>query len=144
MPLLAVPPVEGVTGTRLKVARGDYSFAVDAGAQGTIALMGATLVPSGSIILAGYIEVTTQLTSGGAATIAVQVEGAGDIVAATAVASWTAGRKNVLPAFTTGSVTAATSVKTTAARDISIVIATADLTAGVFKVVLFYHDAQTP
>ena len=76
---------------------------------------------------------------------AVQVEAAGDICATTAVASWAAGRYNVLPAFsTTGSLSATTTVKTTAARDISIVIATATLTAGVFKVVLFYHDPQTP
>jgi hypothetical protein len=144
MPLTEIAPVEGVTGTRLKVARGDYSFAVDGGAQGTIALMGATLIPTGAIIVGGYIEVTTQLTSGGSATIACQVNAANDILTAVAVASWTAGRKNILPAMTTGALTASTAVKTTAARDISIVIATADLTAGVFKVVLFYHDPQTP
>ena len=145
MPLMEVAPREGVSGVRLKVARGDYSFAVDGGAISTIALMGGTLIPSGAIVLGGYIEITTSCTSGGSATIAVQVEGAGDICATTAVASWAAGRYNVLPAFsTTGSLSATTTVKTTAARDISIVIATATLTAGVFKVVLFYHDPQTP
>jgi hypothetical protein len=145
VPLIEVAPVEGITGTRLKVARGDYSFAVDGGAQSTKALMGATLIPSGAIIVGGYIEITTQLTSGGAATIACQVNAANDILTAVAVASWTAGRKNILPtAFTTGDLTASTTVKTTAARDISIVIGAADLTAGVFKVVLFYHDPQTP
>jgi hypothetical protein len=143
MPLQEIAPVEGVTGTRLKVARGDYSFAVDGGAQSTIALMGATLIPSGAIVVAGYLEVTTQCAGVGAS-IAVQVEGAGDIVATTVIGSWTAGRKNVLPSFTSGSITAATMVKTTAARDISVVISGADLTAGVFKVVLFYHDPQSP
>lgn len=144
MPIIENPPVEGVGTQRIKVARGDYSFAVDGGAVSTIALMGSTQIPSGAVIIGGYIEVTTQLTSGGAATIAVQVESAGDIVAATAVASWTAGVKNILPADTSASLTAATRIKTTAARDISAVIATAALTAGVFKVVLFYLDPQTP
>ena len=144
MPLIESAPTEGVTSTRLKVARGDYSFAVDGGAQGTIALMGGTLIPSGAIIVGGFVEVTTALTSGGAATIACQVNAANDILTAVAVASWTAGRKNILPAMTSGALTASTSVKTTAARDISIVIAAADLTAGAFKVVLFYVDPQTP
>ena len=144
MPLIESAPTEGVTSTRLKVARGDYSFAVDGGAQGTIALMGGTLIPSGAIIVGGFVEVTTALTSGGAATIACQVNAANDILTAVAVASWTAGRKNILPAMTSGAPTASTSVKTTAARDISIVIAAADLTAGAFKVVLFYVDPQTP
>lgn len=144
MPVIEQAPTEGVTTVRERVVRGDYSFAVDGGAVGTIPLMGATLIPFGAIITRGFIEITTQLTSGGSATIALQVESAGDICAATAVASWTAGRKNVLPAMTSGSVTASTSVKTTAARDISAVIATAALTAGVFKVVLYYIDPQTP
>lgn len=127
---------EGFGGVGFRAARGDYSFAADGGAVGTIALTGATLIPAGATILGGFLDVTAGVTSGGAATIAVQVEGAGDIVAAAAVsgAPWsTTGRKSVIPAFT-----GATAVRTTAARDISIVIATAALTAGAFKVVLFY------
>jgi hypothetical protein len=68
--------------------------------------------------------------------VAVQVEAANDIVNAAAVsgAPWsTTGRKSVIPVFT-----GATTVLTTAARDISIVIAAAALTAGQFDVVLFY------
>lgn len=141
MPIIESNSPEGGSVGRVKFARGDYSFAVDGGAVSTIALTGSTFIPAGSIIVGGFIEVTTTLTSGGAATIAVQVESAGDICAATAVASWTTGVKNVLPARTSGSLTASTAVKTTAARDISIVIASAALTAGVFKVVLEYVNA---
>lgn len=119
------------------MVRGRYDFAVDGGAVSTIALTTGTPIPSGSVIVGGYVDVLTQLTSGGAATIACQVEAANDILTAVAVASWTAGRKNVLPAPTTGALTASTAVKTTAARNISIVIATAALTAGVFDVVLY-------
>ena len=121
----------------LLIVRGKYDFAVDGGAQSTIAITSGTPIPSGSVILGGYVDITTTLTSGGAATIACQVNAANDILTAVAVASWTAGRKNVLPSPTTGALTASTAVKTTAARDISIVIAAADLTAGVFNVVLY-------
>lgn len=118
------------------VVRGKYDFAVDGGAQSTIALTTGTPIPSGAVVVGGYIDITTQCTGGGASG-AVQVEGAGDIVATTGIASWTAGRKNVLPAFTTGSITAGTQVKTTADRNISLVISGAAFTAGVFHVVLF-------
>lgn len=144
MPIIEVNAGSGYFGAGTRRARADYSFAVNAGAIGTIALTGSTFIPSGAIIVDGFIEVTTALTSGGAATIAVQVEGAGDIVAATAVASWTLGRKNILPTLGSGSLTASTVVKTTAARDISVVIATAALTAGIFKVVLEFVEPMTP
>lgn len=141
MPIIETTISEGVPGPRLKIARGVYDFAVDGGAVSTIALMGATRIPSGATILAGWIEVHTQLTSGGAATIAVQVESAGDIVPAIAVASWTAGRKKIVPGLTAAAdLSASAVVRTTAARDISAVIATAALTAGKFSVVLVYAD----
>lgn len=124
----------------ISVYVGKYDFAVDGGAVSTIPLIGSTAIPSGAYIVGGFIDVTTALTSGGSATIAVQVNAANDISTAVAVASWTTGVKNVLPSPTTGAVTASTAVKTTAARDISIVIATAALTAGVFRVVLYVVD----
>jgi len=119
------------------IVRGRYDFAVDGGAVSTIAITAGTPIPSGAVIVGGYVDVTTPLTSGGAATIACQVEAANDILTAVAVASWTAGRKNILPAPASGALTASTAVKTTADRNISIVIAAAALTAGVFDVVLY-------
>jgi hypothetical protein len=118
------------------VVRGRYDFAVDGGATSTIAITSGTPIPSGSLIIGGYVDILTTLV-GATATIACQVEAANDILTAVAVASWTAGRKNVLPAPTTGALTASTAVKTTADRNISIVIATAALTAGKFDVVLY-------
>ena len=137
MPVSPMAMPQDALARAILAVRGHYDFAVDGGAQGTIALTAGTPIPSGSIIVGGYVDVTTQLTSGGSATIACQVNAANDILTAVAVATWTAGRKNVLPAPTTGALTASTAVKTTAARDISIVIAVADLTAGVFDVVLY-------
>lgn len=121
-----------LTRSGFQVYRGDYSFAVDGGAVSTIALTGGTIIPSGAILLAAYIEVVTPPTSGGAATIAVQVESAGDVQAAAAVsgAPWSTTGVKLSSARTF----AAAPVKTTAARDISIVIATATLTAGAFRV----------
>lgn len=130
---------EGVGhGGAIKIARGDYDFAVDGGAQGDIDLMGVAGVPSGAIVVGGFVEVTAALTSGGAATAALKIEGADDLIAAAAVsgAPWSAtGRKSVVPNFT-----GANTIKTTAARDIALTIATADLTAGAFKAVLFYLE----
>lgn len=124
----------------LKEWSGDYSFAVDAGAIGTIALRsaaGSGLIPAGSVIMGGYLEVTTLFTTGTAAVMGIQVEAANDIVASTIVSGApysTTGRKSIIPAFT-----GATTVKTTVDRAPSAVIATGTVTAGVFKLVLFYR-----
>jgi hypothetical protein len=128
----------------LKEARGEYDFAVDGGAVGTITLRAAPSdsngndIPSGSIIMGGYIEVDTVLTSGGAATVAVNSEGAGDLATAALLnaAPWSTatGRKAITPVMTVG-----TSVKTTARRNLAITIAAAALTAGKFRVVVWYR-----
>lgn len=128
--------MEGTRG--LKEWKGEYSFATDGGAISTITLRSNDgSIPSGAIIEGGLIEVDTLLTSGGLATVSVGAEAAGDLQAAAAIsgAPWsTTGRKSIVPVFT-----GATTVKTTAARNPSIEIATAALTAGVFRVILFYR-----
>jgi hypothetical protein len=131
-----VPIIEGAR-PRTAQIRASYDFAVDGGAVGTITLRGQG-VPSGATVLGGYVEVTTPLTSGGAATAGVQAEAAGDLIAPAVVtgAPWsTAGRKSIIPAFT-----GATTVRTTAARTVQMVVAVAALTAGKFDVVLLYSD----
>lgn len=127
---------EGSVG--LKEWKGEYSFATDGGAVSTITLRSNDgPIPSGSYIMGGLIEVDSALTSGGAATVSVGSEAAADLQAAAAIsgAPWSStGRKSIVPVFT-----GATSIKTTAARNPSIAIATAALTAGVFRVILFYR-----
>jgi hypothetical protein len=131
--------------TNLKTAQGEYDFAVDGGAISTHPRRlhrGGTLpnlIPSGSIILGGYIEVDTLVTSasGNTGTISVNAEGAADLQAAVAVsgAPWsTTGRKSITPAFT-----GAASVKTTTNRSLAITVAVAALTAGKFRVVVYYR-----
>ncbi|GAB1823568.1 hypothetical protein [Herbidospora sp. RD11066] len=122
--------------TELKAVRARYDFAVDGGAVGDIDLTKSAVIPAGAVILGGFIEVDVALNSGGSATVALKVEGAGDILAAAAFggAPWsTTGRKSVIPVFT-----GATTVKTTVARKIQATVATAALTAGQFDVVLIY------
>lgn len=119
-----------------KPAVGLYDFAIEGGVVGDITLRGDT-IPSGAIITDALISVDTVLTSGGSATVAIKTEGAADVNSADAIsgAPWsTTGAKR-------GDLTATTApVRTTAARPIVATVGTAALTAGVFKVVVWYVE----
>lgn len=121
---------------RTKWARAYYDFASEGGAVGDIALRGDK-IPSGAVILDTLIKTDTVLTSGGAATVAVKVEGAADINAADAIsgAPWsTTGTKR-------GDLTATSApVTTTAQRTVTATVATAALTAGKFSVLIAYVE----
>lgn len=131
-----------IEGTQaLKTYSGEYDFAVDGGAIGTIVLRASQGsqgdLPVGAIVEGGFIEVDTGFTTGSSATMAIQVEAANDIQTATIVsgAPWSStGRKSITPAFT-----GATTVKTTVRRAPSAVIATGTVTAGKARVVLLYR-----
>lgn len=128
-----MPVIEGTKSE--KVWTGEYDFAVDGGAISTIPLRSNDgAIPSGADILGGYVDILTTLTSGGAATVRGDSEAAGDLFAATAIGSFTAGRKNILPADASGSVTAKNSIRTTAARVPALTIAAFALTAGKLRV----------
>jgi hypothetical protein len=119
-----------------KPAVAAYDFAVDGGVVGDITLRGDT-VPSGAVIVDALINVTAAVTGGASATLAIKVEGAADVNSADAVtgAPWsTTGAKR-------GDLTATTApVTTTAARSIVATVGTAALTAGTFKVVVWYVE----
>jgi len=121
----------------LKTFRGEYDFAVDGGAIGTIPLRGDSgALPVGSLILGGVLEILTAFTTGSAATAALTAEAANDIQTATVVSGApysTTGQKSITPAFT-----GATSIKATVDRSPSIVIATGTITAGKLRLTLFY------
>ena len=126
----------GIAGGRKKIAVGLYSFATDGGAVGDITLRGDA-VPSGAIVTDSWINVDTALTSGGAATVAIKVEGAADINAADAIsgAPWssTGAKRGDHDADTAP-------IKTTAARSIVATVGTAALTAGKFSVYVEYVE----
>lgn len=118
----------------LKIWRGDYDFAVDGGAQSTIVLRTQDgPIPLGAVIMGGYLDVLTACLSA-TGTMALNSEGAADLLAATAQAGLTLGRKSIIPAMT-----GATMVKTTVDRNVALVIATAAFTAGKFSLVLVYE-----
>ncbi len=119
-----------------QLARADYSFAIDGGVVGDITLRGDS-IPSGAIVVDAYASVTTAVTSGGAATLAIKVEGAADINAADLVsgAPWSTTGAKRLDFLAT-----AAPVKTTAARSIVATVGAFDLTAGVFSVVVEYIE----
>lgn len=111
-----------------------YDFSVHGGAVGTVQLTQPFgPLPDDFVIRDAWFDVITALASGGAATGALTSgEGANDLISATAVsgAPWsTTGRKQCIPDWAT----VADSIKTTEIRNPSLVIATADLTAGKFN-----------
>lgn len=122
----------GTRNARVKVARWDYDFATDGGAQGAITLRGGEL-PSGALVIDARVVVTANVTSGGAATVSIGLEAATDMRAAATLAT--------APALNATGVKALLNpVLTTAARDVVATVATADLTAGTFYVVVTYVE----
>lgn len=136
-----MPIMEGTP--RLKTLTAEYDFAVDGGAISTITLRGGAgdaqgnELPNGSVVEGGYIEVLTGFTTGTGATASLDSEAAGDLQAAAVVsgAPWsTTGRKSITPAFT-----GATTVKTSAKRNLTLTVATGTITAGKARFVVFYR-----
>jgi hypothetical protein len=122
-------------GTRAyKVWQGDYSFAVDGGAEGAITLRSNDgPLPSGSYVVGGFVDISTSCASA-TGTMALHVQGANDILSAVGEGSLTAGHKDIVP-----DATGTTAIELTAARSPTLTIATAAFTAGVLKLVLFYR-----
>ena len=111
-------------------ARDIYDFSIHGGAVGTIQM--PLVVPDNSIITECMVDVLTDPTSGGSATIALGLDTTTDLLAATAIAS------------VTGIVAAkaqAAAFKLTADRNLQLTIATAALTAGKLAVHLKWAGA---
>jgi len=121
--------------SRIRMVSVLYDFLVDAGAQGTIAL--DDTFPDNSTIIRAYYEVLTALTSGGLATVAfgIETDDVAGLLAATAFdnAAFSVGYHAFLPDGTVANFT----TKSIAIRDLIMVIASADLTAG--KIQIWYE-----
>lgn len=115
---------------------GKYSFAVQGGAVSTIKLLqdlgsanSYVSLPNGAIIKQVYIDIITACASGGGTgTIALTANSSGDLKAAVDADTLS----GIVAGIPVG--TAAAMVKLTAARDITVAIATEALTAGKFDV----------
>lgn len=115
-----------------------YDFAADGGAISTIAI--GDSLPDNALILGGFVDVETTLTSStDAATIAISIATANDLVTATAISGgsniWDAGRQAIVPKFNTPETT---SIKLAAANQVDVAIAVEAVTAGKFHVHLLY------
>lgn len=120
--------------TKTKTARAFYDFAVDAGAVSNITLRGDS-IPSGAIVTNALIDVETGMAQA-ANTVALTLEGAGDLRAAAAVAAGTP----VVSTTGTKALIGANVTKTTAERSVVLNIATTAVTAGKFSVLLTYIE----
>ena len=123
----------------LRVARCVYDLGTagnrTVGAHGT----GVT-IPIHAIIVGGFLDVNTAITGEASATLALHVQAANDIVSAAAVsgAPWsTIGRKAIVPKANTPE---STSVKTTAAREITFTVAVDALLTGKVTGYLYFVE----
>jgi hypothetical protein len=159
-PEFIVSNQEGMTavmragGTVPKVAVATYD--VSGGDSGATAAHGlGVYIPDNAIITRAWVDVVTTFADGASdsATIALSVQGAGDLVAAIAISNasnvWDAGVRgtkvgafaldgNALTQVAMAAAGAATLIKTTAVREITATVATAALTAGKLNVFVEY------
>lgn len=119
-----------------------YSFAVQGGSTtADISLLtdlgntkSLAKIPNKAVITNAWVETYTAPLSGGSATIAINSNSAGDILAATGKALFVA--NNYKQGIPTGATT--TFIKLTAERTIKATIATSPTTAGKFNVFIEY------
>jgi hypothetical protein len=129
----------------LYVARATFDPSGDA-TQRTVAAhtLGIT-IPSGAIVVGGFIDVITTFADGASdnATIAIKVEGANDVVTAVAISDganpWDAGKHAIIPKANTPE---STGVKTTADRLVTATVAVHALTAGKAYIFLYYVQSS--
>jgi hypothetical protein len=115
--------------------RGVARFTFDPSATAGMRTQGAhgmsVTIPQYAVVIGGFFEVNTAFASaGGTATVAIMVQGANDIQTAAAVSGApfsSTGTKSIVPKNNTPE---STSIKLTAAREITVTVAVQDLTAG--------------
>jgi hypothetical protein len=111
---------------KLKTLKAVYDFAKQGGAISAITL--PITVPTGAFISRVFVKPTTVATSGGSATIALDLGGVA-LKAATAFNN---------AAFTASNIIYSTGAVTTTAAALTVTIATATLTAGKYEIVVEY------
>lgn len=136
-----IGPVGGDDGLGvLRVARFTFDPSGDESKRTAEAHGTGVILPANAIVVGGFIEVNAAFTGGDSATLAIHVQGANDIVSAAAVAGapWsTTGRKAIVPKANTPE---STSIKLTAAREITCTVGTAALLTGKLTGYLYYVE----
>jgi hypothetical protein len=125
----------------LRVARFEFDAGVVANRSIAAHGTGVTL-PIHAIVVGGFVDVNTAFTSADTNTgqIAIHVQAANDIISAAAVSGApysTIGRKAIVPKANTPE---STSVKTTAAREITCTVSVAALLTGKLTGYLYYVE----
>ena len=115
---------------KLMTAHARYDFAVDGGAVSTIVPSNSAIIPDNAVIVRCYSLVTTAMTSGGSATLALSAGGV-TLKAATAFDNGAFDDEDVTEHTVTD--------KTTSSTGIQFTIAVAALTAGVVEVYVEYY-----
>jgi hypothetical protein len=116
----------------------EWDFARDGGAIGAIDFRGPK-IPNGFRITSTFIEVLTGLTGGTNAEIAISMNTAGDLKASAVLTAYASA--GVVAGIPVG--TAATAVKATANRTITLNVTVAALTAGKLRLVHYgYHTSK--
>ena len=108
---------------------------LDVGAHG----VGVTL-PANAIVVGGFFDVNTAFTTSASGTLAISVQAANDIQTAAVVSGApfsTIGRKAIVPKANTPE---STSVKTSAAKEITCTVAVGVLTAGKLTGYLYFVE----
>lgn len=133
-------PTIGGGGSPRRVGIYEYDFSKQGGAIGEIALSGPSL-PEGAVIVESYFDVRIVPVSSGSATISVGVVAVTDLNNADAISGvpWSStGQVDPDTGPSAGAESGYIRIGSTAFRTARITIATADLTAGRFFVVLAY------
>lgn len=112
-----------------------YDFSIHGGAIGDITLEN-DVIPDDALVVSGAVHVKTALTSDGSATIAMYLLTAADVLAATAVASYSLAANIVVKQVPQ---TASTWLKMTAKKNLKLTVAVAALTAGKAEIFLDYY-----
>lgn len=115
------------------VVKAQYDYSTHGGAVGDISITGVT-IPINALVTRAWLDVLTQpASSGNTASVAVKVQGAADLYAATSVGSLTAGRKDGIPQDAASQI-----IKLTAERTPAITVSTQALTAGKINIFIEY------
>lgn len=119
---------------KMKVAKIKYKVSKDGSVVGAI-VVGANALPPGAIVARGTLHIDEAFTATGLATTALGIEAADDVLAATAKASLTLNAMlNIVPVGT-----AATQIKTTVWRGVTVTTAVDVLLTGGFTLFLEYY-----
>jgi len=86
----------------------------------------AVSIPDNAIVISGHVDVITAVTSEGAATVAISLVNANDLLTATALTGLTEGKQLPMAAVKTAP------IKLAAAKAVTVTVGTAALTAGKF------------